>query len=88
MSDVMNMNPCVDTEKPESVKLILEDIDMILKELGNELVMIDSAIYSPSTDGSDANEPQYECILGTLNRQRNKAESLLKLAVHIREGLW
>lgn len=74
--------------KPETAKSILENMDAILKELGTELRLIDNAIYSPSNDGSDVNEPRDECMLGTLNRQRNMAESMLKLAVHIREGLW
>ena len=74
--------------KPETAKSILENMDAILKELGSELRRIDGAIYSPNNDGSDANEPRDECMLGTLNRQRNMAEYLLKLAVHIREGLW
>ena len=74
--------------KTEPAKAILENMDAILKELGSELRRIDGAIYSPNNDGSDANEPRDECMLGTLNRQRNMAEYLLKLAVHIREGLW
>lgn len=94
MPDTVNYysdNRCVmcadDMQKPESAKTILEDMDAILKELGNELVLIDSAIYSPRP-AEERSEPKDECMLGMLNRQRNTAEALLKLAVHIREGLW
>ena len=81
---------CSERNEPrtESAKSILENMDAILKELGAELRRINDAIHSPSNDGCDANEPQDECLLGMLNRQRNQAESLLRIAVHIREGLW
>lgn len=72
----------------EPVKTILENMDAILKELGAELRRIDDAIYSPENDGCDVTEPRDECLLGTLNRQRDLAASLLRTAVHIREGLW
>lgn len=88
MNEMMNINACVDgIEKPESAKTILENMDAILKELENELTRIESAIYSPKPF-DEAKEPKDECMLGTLNRQRDMAEGLLKLAVHIREGLW
>lgn len=74
--------------KPETAKSMLENTDAILKELFAELRRIDDAIYSPKNVGENANEPKQECFLGTLERQRNVAESLLHLAVHIREGLW
>lgn len=81
---------CTERSVPntEPAKTILENMDAILKELGTALRQIDGAIYSPSNDGCDTNEPRDECLLGTLNRQRNLAESLLKIAMHIREGLW
>lgn len=75
-------------QKTESAKSILENMDAILDELGTELRKIDDAIYSPSNAGCDVNEPRDACLLDTLNRQRNLAESLLKIVVHIREGLW
>lgn len=87
MDRMMKMNPCEGLEKPEAAKTILENMDAILKELANELVRIDSAIYSPKPF-DERTEPQDECMLGTLNRHRNAVEELLKLAVHIREGLW
>lgn len=77
--------------KTEPAKSILENMDAILKELSCELRRIDDAIYSPGNVGenaNDSNEPKQECFLGTLNRQRNFAEALLHIAVHIREGLW
>lgn len=78
-----------ETKTPiEPAKAILENMDVILNELGNELKRIDDAIYSPGKVECDVNEPRDECLLGTLCRQRNAAESLLKTAVHIREGLW
>lgn len=76
--------------KPETAKSILENMDAILKELSCELRRIDDAIYSPRNVGenaNDSNEPKQECFLGTLDRQRNVAEALLHIAVHIREGL-
>ena len=81
---------CTERSEPktESAKSILENMDAILKELGNELRRIDDAIYAPSNAGCDVIEPQAECLLATINRQRNTAESLLKIAMHIREGLW
>lgn len=72
----------------EPAKSILENMDAILKELGNELRRIEDAIYSPSNTGCDVSEPQDDCLLSTLGRQRDLAEILLKIAVHIREGLW
>lgn len=77
--------------KPETVKAILVNMDAILKELSAELRRIDDAIYSPRNVGenaNDSNEPKQECFLGTLDRQRNVAQSLLDLSIHIREGLW
>lgn len=87
MDDMMNMNPCVGMDKPEPAKVILENMDAILKELKSELERIDSAIYS-SEPLEKISEPKDECILVTINRQRDTAEALLKIAVHIREGLW
>ena len=85
----VNYGECVDTEaKPETAKSILEHTDAILNELKNQLSSIESAIYSPKPKNEDGREPMDECILGTLNRQRNKAEEILKTAIHIREGLW
>ncbi|MBQ6035757.1 MAG: hypothetical protein IJL43_00460 [Lachnospiraceae bacterium] len=87
MADMMNKIPGECLEKTEPAKAILENIDAILKELASELVRIDSAIYSPEPC-EERSEPQDECMLATLNRQRNTAKALLKIAVHIREGLW
>lgn len=89
MDEMTNMRavPCAEMQKPESAKTILENMDAILKELANELERIDSAIYSPRPF-EEKSEPKDECMLGTLNRQRDTAQGLLKLAVHIREGLW
>jgi len=81
-----------ETKAVEPAKPILENMDAILKELGTELRRIDDVIYSPSNVNSnsvcDVNDQQDDCLLQTLGRQRNLAESLLKIAVHIREGLW
>lgn len=76
--------------KTETAKSILENMDTILKELFAELRRIDDAIYSPRNveGGTDLNESKQECFLGTLDRQRDVAEALLHLAIHIREGLW
>ena len=77
--------------KPETVMLILEDMNCILEGLYKELRMIDDAIYSKKDDvenAKDSNEPIKKSILETLDYQRKFAESLSYLAVHIREGLW
>ena len=89
MDGITNMIPITgaDMQKPESAKTILENMDAMLKEVANELVRIDSAIQSPRPF-EERSEPKDECMLGTLNRQFDMAEGLLKLAVHIREGLW
>ena len=85
----VNSAECVNTEpKPETAKSILEHMDVLLNELKNQLSYIESAIYSPKPKNEDGREPMDECMLGTLNRQRNKAEEILKTAIHIREGLW
>ena len=83
--------PCdVSENKPETVKSILESMEDVLKELYNQLRMIDDAIYSPKNgENSKAlDDPKQECLLGTLTRQRNIADAVLHLAVHIREGMW
>ena len=89
-STTYNNVACSERSEPksETAKSILENMDAILKELGTELRLIDNAIYSPSNDGCDVNEPRDECLLGMLIRQRNLAGDLLKIVVHIREGLW
>lgn len=87
MNEMTTMNPHECMGKAEPAKAILENMDVILKDLGSELVRIESAIYSPMPC-EERSEPRDECILETLNRQRNKAVDLLNLAVHIREGLW
>lgn len=77
--------------KPETAMSILESMDNTLKDLSDELRRIDDAIYSPRNVGStdDSNEPTGpECFLGKLSRQRLAADTLLHLAIHIREGLW
>lgn len=76
--------------KPEPAKCILENMDAILKELSAVLRGIDDAIYSPKNveNTKESNEPKQDCFLETLNRQRNVVQSLLDLAIHIREGLW
>ena len=94
MDDYISRQAAIDAldgESFEPAKSILENMDAILKELGTELRRIDDVIYSPSNVNSnsvcDVNDQQDDCLLQTLGRHRNLAESLLKIAVHIREGL-
>lgn len=82
------MTTCDGLSSTEPAKEMLENMDVILTELGQELVRIDSAIYSPRVAEERKNDPVNECLLGTLNRQRATAQKLLDLAIHIREGLW
>ena len=78
----------VPVNKQETAKMIFENMDAILDELSGQINSIEAAVYGKKLKNEDAREPADECILGTLNRQRNMAEQLLKTAVHIREGLW
>lgn len=73
----------------ETAKMILENMDAILNELDNQTKAVETAIFSPMPNATEPNrEPLDECILGTLNRHRNRAEEILKRVIHIREGLW
>ena len=74
--------------KTEPAKTILDNMDAILNELWQELVRIDSAIYSSRPTEERERNPADECLLGILNRQRATAKKLLDLTIHIREGLW
>lgn len=78
----------VPVNKQETAKMIFENMDAIFTELSCQINLIEAAVYGQKLKNEDAREPADECILGTLNRQRNMAEQLLKTAVHIREGLW
>ena len=88
MEEYKMMKACEELAKPEPAKAILDNMDAILNELGQELVRIDSAIYSPRVAEERERNPADECLLGTLNRQRATAQKLLDLTIHIREGLW
>lgn len=83
----MELNTLPTNEPRETAKSILENMDAILNELSAELRRIENAIYGPKPLEDPKDHPD-ECMLETLNRQRNTAEQLLKTAVHIREGLW
>ena len=74
--------------KQETAKMIFENMDAILDELSGHVNSIEAAVYGQKLKNEDAREPVDECILGTLNMQRNKAEEILKTVIHIREGLW
>ena len=87
MAVMTKMPVGTDMQKPESAKTILGHMDAILMDLENELMRIDSAIYSPKPC-EESSEPKNEGMLETLIRQRNMAEGLLKLIIHIRDGLF
>lgn len=78
----------IPVNKQETAKMIFENMDAILDELSGHVNSIEAAVYGQKLKNEDAREPADECILGTLNRQRNKAEEILKTVIHIREGLW
>lgn len=78
----------IPVNKQETAKMIFENMDAILDELSCHVNSIEAAVYGQKLKNEDAREPADECILGTLNRQRNKAEEILKTVIHIREGLW
>lgn len=93
MNDLIRINEATQATpeapvKVEPVKYILENTDAILQALRNELSNIEDAIFAPKVMDKDNSEPRNECLLGTLHRQRDTAEELLKIATHIREGLW
>lgn len=71
-----------------TAKVILTDIDELLKELTNEMRMIDDSINGKKPDVEEINEPSDDCLLSVLCRQRETTGRLLNKAVHIREGLW
>ena len=78
----------IPVNKQETAKMIFENMDAILDELSGQISSIEASLYGQQLKNEDAKEPADECILGTLNRQRNKAEEILKTVIHIREGLW
>lgn len=78
----------IPVNKQETAKMIFENMDAILDELSGQINSIEAALYGQKLKNEDVREPVDECILGTLNRQRNKAEEILKTVIHIREGLW
>ena len=82
--------PELSEPKNETVKSILENMDAILGDLRCELDMIEAAIFSPrpTNSGEACQEKTKECMLGTLDRHRNEAESLLVTVRRIRDGLW
>lgn len=81
-------NGNIPVEKRETAKMILENMDAILNEIENQLWLIDAGICNPKQKNGEVKEPVDGCMLDTLQRQRNKAEEILKIAIHIREGLW
>ena len=70
-----------------TAKQLLEDMDYALKGLGDELRMINDAIHGTQPK-ADTVEVSDGCLIDTMIRQRCMVDGLLKLAVHIREGLW
>lgn len=70
-----------------TAKQLLEDMDNALKMLADDLRMINDAIHGTQPK-EDMVEVADGCLIDTLIRQRCVVDGLLKVAVHIREGLW
>ena len=71
----------------EPAKAMLENTDALLKELASELDHIEFAIFGKERP-METKETCDTSMLETLNRQKNVAETCLRTAIHIREGLW
>lgn len=77
--------------KEENVKLLLEDLNSILQEIYYQLDLIDDAIYGKKLDAttSDSNVVSSTLpMLADIREKRFLAEKILKITVHIKEGLW
>ena len=86
MSDLIDRQ----NEPRETVKAILENLDVIQNETKNELRMIADAIYRGTSVSGERieNEPRNEPITIQFARQRDTAKQILQALVEIREVLW
>lgn len=91
MMDFRGAEIVQDKEPRETVKMILENVDCVQKEMLNELRMIADAVYrgiSPCETVHKQDEPKAEPIVVILERQRQTAQAILDGMIQIREALW
>lgn len=82
----------VANEPRETAKDIILNLASILTEIKNQVDSIESAIYGKKVAETNAGDGMEECpmppMLILLREQRDFAEEILKIIMHIREGLW
>lgn len=82
----------VDNKSIETAKDIILNLAAILTEIKNQVDSIESAIYGKKVTETNAGDGEEECpmppMLILLREQRDFAEGILKIIMHIREGLW
>lgn len=85
-------SPMPMVKQEENVKMLLEDLNGILQEIYYQLDLIDDAIHGNKLDSttSDSNNivPSALPMLADIREKKFLAEKILKIAVHIKEGLW
>ena len=90
-----NATTCTSTPpvvtKEENVKMLLDELNNILKEIYLQLDLIDDAIHGNKLDSTTSDSNIVSSTLPMLADIREKkflAEKILKITVHIKEGLW
>lgn len=82
----------VDNEPRETVKDIILNLAAILTEIKSQVDSIESALYgkrlAETNAGDGMEEVPFPPMLMLLRQQRDFAEDILKIIIHIREGLW
>jgi len=82
----------VSNEPRETAKDIILNLAAILTEIKNQVDSIESAIYgkilAETNAGDGMEESPFPPMLMLLRQQRDFAEDILKIVIHIREGLW
>lgn len=85
-------NPMPTVKKEENVKMLLEDLNGILQEIYHQLDLIDDAIHGNKLDSttSDSNNIVSSTLpmLADIREKKFLAEKILKITIHIKEGLW
>lgn len=80
----------VESNEPrETAKDIILNLEEILNEIKAQVDLIESAIYGNKLAETNAKEESpIPPMLMMLRQQRDFAEDILKIIMHIREGLW
>ena len=92
MSNYLNTENCKINEPRETVKMVLNNTDEILKETRMNLENVFESISGERGDVAKtpcADQDNGDIsMMDTLRRQRATAERILKIAIEIREALW